>query len=116
MESVQVHVDSYDETTHSIVAHFTGIEDGVEYTTQKYSFDAINYDFISAEDFIKKLAQTGVAYLRQEADKQKLSIDTGLKEQFKSLNNTVHNFDASELSISNLPLNTNIVDNLEIQI
>jgi hypothetical protein len=117
MNSVQVNVDSYNEETHAIVVSFSGIDGNVEYSTPKYSFSAANYEATSAEDFIKKLAQTGLAYLRQEVNKQKSAADTNLKEQFKSLNNTTHTFEASELVVpTNLPINTNVVDNLEIQI
>jgi hypothetical protein len=117
MDSVQVHIDSYDESSHSIVAHFTGIEGNIEYSTPKYSFSASNYDASSMEDLVRKLAQTGLAYLQQEAAKQKAASDTDLIDQLKSLNNTQHSFDANDLIPPPVqPVNTGVADNLEIQI
>lgn len=117
MQSVQVHVDSYDEQNHSVVAHFTGIEDGVEYTTPKYSFSAANYDSTSVVDMVKKLAQTGLAYLQQEAAKQKSSRDSDFIEQLKNLNSTTHSFDSTDLTPPPVqPVNVGVADNLEIQI
>lgn len=117
MESVQVNIDSYDEQTHSVVAHFTGIEDGVEYTTPKYAFSASNYDSTSIDDLIKKLAQTGLAYLQQEAAKQKSTNNTSFIDQLKSLNSTTHLFNSTDLIPPPVqPINVGVADNLEIEI
>jgi hypothetical protein len=117
MESVQVNIDSYDEQNHSVVAHFTGTENGVEYTTPKYAFSAANYDSNSIEDLVKKLAQTGLAYLQQEAAKQKSTSDSNFIEQLKSLNSTTHTFDPADLTPPPVqPINVGVADNLEIQL
>ena len=117
MESVQVHIDSYDEASHSVVAHFTGIEGNVEYSTPKYAFSASNYDANSLDDLVKKLAQTGLAYLEQEAAKQKSIGNVDFIDQLKSLNNTSHSFNSADLVPPPVqPINTNVADNLEIQL
>lgn len=117
MDSVKVNIDSYDENTHSILVHFTGIENGVEYSTEKYAFNTSNYDTSSLDEIVKKLAQTGLAYLNQLAAKQKIANDANLIEQLKTLNNTSHSFNVEDLIPPAVePINTGIADNLEIQI
>ena len=117
MDSVQVNIDSYDEQSHSVIAHFTGMKGNVEYSTSKYSFSASSYEATSIQDLIKKLAQVGLAYLNQEVAKQKSTSDENFKEQLRALDNTTHSFTSADLAPEYYPaVNMNVIDNLEIQI
>jgi hypothetical protein len=117
MDTEQVHIDSYDEKSHSVTAHFTGVKDGVEYSTAKYAFGATSNEASSTESLIKKLAQIGLAYLNQEVEKQQSISDENVKEQLRALNNTTHSFTSADFTTTHYPaVNINIVDNLEIQI
>lgn len=122
MDSVQVHIDSYDEISHSLTVHFTGTLNGVEYSTAKYAFSSLAYnpDLVASvmtqfniDDIIKQLAKIGKVYLEQEVNKQQISNNTSWMNNLKSLSNTSYTVSGSDLS-SNNQVNTDIVDNLEI--
>lgn len=120
MDNVKVNVDSFDQNSHTIIVSFSGTENGVEYNTQKYAFNTSQYyslyGIFTVEDAIKKLAQVGLSYLQQEVIKSNAINNDALMSQLSALNNTTHNFAASDLINSMSPNNTNMVDNLEIQI
>ena len=125
MDSVQVHIDSYNEENHSLVVHFTGMYDGVEYTTEKYAFSALAYNpslvasvlsqsQFSIDDVVKQLARIGAGYLQQLVNKQQIADNPNWLNNIKALSNTSHTVSGSDLNLNNTPVNTDMVDNLEI--
>ena len=122
MDSVQVHIDSYDENSHSLTVHFTGMLNGVEYSTSQYAFSSLAYnpDLVASvltqfniDEIIKQLAKIGKVYLEQEVNRQQISNNTSWIDNLKSLSNTSYTVSGSDLS-SNNQVNTDVVDNLEI--
>lgn len=120
MDNVKVNIDSFDQNTHTIIVSFSGTQNGVEYSTQKYAFNTSQYYSLygvyTVDDAIKKLAQVGLNYLQQEAAKANAATNSDLMTQLASLGNTSHNFNASDLVSSLTAGNANVVDNLEVQI
>ena len=122
MDSVQVHIDSYDENSHSLTVHFTGTLNGVEYSTSQYAFSALAYNpnlvasvltQFNVDDIMKQLAKIGKTYLEQEVNRQQINNNSNWLENLKSLSNTSYTVSGSDLS-SNNQVNTDVVDNLEI--
>ena len=116
MEHVEVHIVNYDQSNHTVVAYFTGIQDGVQYSTPSYSFSVTNYNSPTVEDLVKDLARTGFQYLLQIAENSTAVVSSPLISQLNSLTNTNHKFSYNELQsdihLTNLDVNTD----LEIQI
>ena len=54
MDTVLVNVDSYDESTHSLIVNFSGTVDGIEYVTPNYAFQVANYDTTDYQEILKK--------------------------------------------------------------
>jgi hypothetical protein len=117
MDSVRVNVESYDETTHSLVVNFSGMQGSTEYTTPSYAFQVANYNTSDLDTIIKKIAQVGSQYLDQLAAKDTLSNNSDLVNQLKNLESANYNFTPDQLVTpppAVMPINTGVVDNLEV--
>jgi hypothetical protein len=117
MDVVRVNVDHYDESTHSLIVNFYGVENGIEYTTPNYAFQVANYNASDIDTIIKSIAQVGITYLQQLSAKQNLVNNNTLLDQLKNLNEANYNFTSDQLTPPSpqlMPINTGVADNLEV--
>ena len=115
MDTVLVNVDSYDETTHSLIVNFTGTVDGVEYTTSNYAFQVANYNTTDHQEILKKIASVGTNYIIQIAARDALAKNEEIINYFKNLSSSNHRFVVNDLVTQPViqPIN-GVADNLEV--
>lgn len=116
MDTVLVNVDSYDESTHSLIVNFSGTVDGIEYVTPNYAFQVANYDTTDYQEILKKIASVGTNYIYQMAARETLAKNEEVINYLKNLSSSNHRFVVNDLVTQPTvqPINTGVADNLEV--
>lgn len=112
VESVKIHVISFDETNHNLNVKFSTQEGTGYYETPEYVFQTYNFKSQVLEDIIKELGLIGKAYVEQEKQKQVLLNNNDLVEKLKNLKDI--EVDTKDINPPIAVNNENIIDNLEV--
>jgi len=99
MDQIKVKIESYDQSSHSLVVTFSGENETGQYTTQKMAFDIHNLGagVLTSHEIIQSIAKLGLQYLENEVAKSVITNNPDVINSFNNMVSQEFNFNVDDI-------------------